>query len=117
MKTLEITEVPRISGYGDYIAVDLVHGNKVLSTPFYLQRGKIVSATWNTPASENHTPNPMTETFQFKLNEDGLFVRWADGPMGDHSTWDKTNPKTLPDFRFRYAFNIKATTLPFPAQG
>lgn len=105
-KAIPQLENVRVSTYGDYIAVDLMDGERIISTPFYLRLGETINAKWNTPTNENHTPYPMTETFAFKLTKEGLYVKWLDGPMGDNSTWDITDPYTLPDFCFRHALII-----------
>ena len=100
----------RISGYGDYIALDFIKEDKTIEkTPFYISNGKEVEVHWATPSNER-SEHPTTydewyERYLFKMEKGELTVAWLNGPCFK-PTFTKLKPEDLIDWRFQYAHKI-----------
>jgi hypothetical protein len=96
----------RVSGYGDYIAVDKVDdkGN-ILETPIYLQRGKELKIKTGKPNNERPkgacTSDEFFDKWTLKLEEDNtVFLRWDNGILGVKPEFTEIRPSELLDFKY-----------------
>lgn len=105
----------RISGYNDYIAVDMVDEQGVIhATPFYIANGRTVEVHFATPSSER-APDAVTydewyERWAFKMQGGELTCAWLNGPCPVPS-YSKVNPTELPDWKFQNAHVILDTPI------
>lgn len=110
MYLCKMKQTVRISGFGDYIALDFISdNNEKIETPFYIKNNKTVEVHWARPSDERPS-NPIDyddfyEKYVFKMENGLLSVAWLNGPC-PIPTYNKLEPTDLVDWRFQYAYKI-----------
>lgn len=90
----------RVSGYGDYIAVDLIDDNeRILATPIYLENNgtHLKIKAWNKEIQPKVYPEDWVDNLTLKMENGELYMKWEDGPMGTSSSFFKITPSDLLD--------------------
>src|SRR3990172_6118819 len=94
----------RVSGYKDYIAMDILNkSGKILATPIYMNNGHVLEIHTGRPSSERcdfpYDYDDFNDKWQIEMKDGELFLTWLNGPC-HKPTAMKMNPHDLFDFKY-----------------
>jgi hypothetical protein len=95
----------RVSGYGDYVAVDVVDvEGRIIETPVYVTNKTPVLLRTSKPDSER-LDSEFFDEWELSLSVGKLYIRWINGIIGNKSIKQEINPNELlclkPDLVYR----------------